>query len=199
MNRPLLFFIVLSFIVCNKSTADESIPIKVESEIICEAPLRFVIRIENISAEPFHIEYFHVEPTGKWLSGNLFLTGEGYRSFPNKYGSHFLTKAEEEDANRLIEIKPSDIRQIVVVLDKMYEVDLALLRNVSFRSSIDLAGDNYFVRGSFFNVKDYCSKSRRDKYTHQIIKNDNWDKVKEEFEKQKREAEKIPKYLRRIE
>lgn len=190
------FWVVIIFLLTGQVRADEFIPIKVESEIICEAPLRFVISIKNISVEPFKIKNVYVEPTGKWLSGSLFLTGEGYTSFPNKNGSHFLTKAEEEEANRLIEIKPGDIRQIVVVLDKMYEVDMALLRNVSFRSSIDLAGDNYFVRSGFFNVKDYCSKSKRDKYTHQIIKNDNWDKVKEEFERQKREAERAPKYLR---
>jgi len=86
--------VAIIFLLVGQVIADEFIPIKVKSEIICEAPLRFVISIENISSEPFKIKNVHVESTGKWLSGSLFLTGEGYRSFPNKYGSHFLTKAE---------------------------------------------------------------------------------------------------------
>lgn len=192
-----MFFITfVFFLMGNKVYADDFIPIKVKSEIICDVPLQFVISIENISAEPFKIKNVYVEPTGKWLSGSLFLTGEGYRSFPHIRGSHFLTQAEEDDANRLIEVKPGEIKQTLVVLNEMYEVDMSLLRNVSFRSAINIAGDRYFVRSVFFNLEDYCSGGRHDKHTHQIIKNDNWDNVKEEFERQKREAERVPKYLR---
>jgi|GEM_PF-3587760 len=196
MNRKLLFFITLSFIICNKSTADDSIPIKVESWIVCEPPLQYVINLENISAKPLKIRYIDIEESGKWLAGSLFLSGDGRRIFPHMHGSHFLTKEEEYDANRLIEVQPGDIRQTKIVLDKMYQVDISDLRFVGFQNTITIGSDRYFISDHFFDLDEYCSGKHRERHIHQIIKNSNWDKVKEEFERQKREAESVPKYLR---
>jgi len=198
MNRPLLFFIILIYILCDKSTAGESVPIKVESWIVCEDSLQYMISLENISDKPLKVRYIDIEESGKWLAGSLFLNGEGHRSFPHLHGSHFLNKAEEDDANRLIDMQPGGVKMIRVLLEEMYKVDVRALKRISFGRTIEIGDDDYYARSYSFDVMEYCSNESREKHVHEIIKNGNWDKVKEEFEKQKREAERVPKYLRRF-
>lgn len=196
MGKLLLFFLTLIFIFCNKSTADESIPIKVESWIVREPSLQYMISLENISDKPLKIRYVDIEESGKWLAGSLFLSGDGRKSFPHLHGSHFLTEAEEYDANRLIEVQPADVRMTEVMLENIYQVDIKDLRFISFQNTIIIGNDRYYVNDYFFDVMKYCSNESREKHAHEIIKNSNWDNVKEVFERQKREAERVPKYLR---